>query len=398
MIVHADQAAQATDAPGVSPRTAVADVVRGFNPYLHGARGLFAFMILLFHIVNSRLPTFALLTQGPMLFLLRTLEYGVELFFAVSGIVIVGALSRARGPLIFAIERATRIYPVLWVTVIIVAGIAGMEHVQGRELPSPWVLTENMLGFPPLLPGPLIHPAAWSLSYELCFYGFCALAWTLRRRLGIWAFLLVVPAAAYLLGVHLRAVLMPVGMAVAALLARRPGLSRYAFAPGLGLLAFLVAWGAFCGRYHDDIIDRNVLDLGFGVSSLLVIAAVVSATFAFTGILGGRGVFSRVLRTAPFQFLGGISYSLYLWHPILLAACKHFMYATHIPEKVGSSSQLIFLALTLPPSLAVGWASQQLLEKRVTVWLRRRLEAAIPRHPLARAPETTTRAALEPSS
>ncbi|MHB8286435.1 MAG: hypothetical protein ACYDD1_17425, partial [Caulobacteraceae bacterium] len=79
-----------------------ANVVRSFNPYLHGARGLFASMIVVFHVVNSRLPTYPALSHGWPLFMARSLEHGVELFFGISGIVIFGALERARSPLLFA--------------------------------------------------------------------------------------------------------------------------------------------------------------------------------------------------------------------------------------------------------------------------------------------------------
>ena len=81
-----------------APDAVASDVSHAFNPYLHGARGLFALMIVVFHVVNSGLPTFGLVSHGWPLLAQRSLEFGVELFFGISGIVIFGALQRARGP------------------------------------------------------------------------------------------------------------------------------------------------------------------------------------------------------------------------------------------------------------------------------------------------------------
>ena len=297
----------------------------------------------------------------------------MELFFGISGIVIVGALQRACGPLVFAIERATRIYPVLWASVLVICALAGMTHYEGRGWPDAPTLTANLLALPPLVPGTLIHPAAWSLSYELLFYGFCAVVWQLRRRLGPWAFALAVPVAAALLFFHVRALLMPIGMGAAVLLAHRPRLARWAVAPGLGLLIFLVCWETLCRSHGAELMAIKLADIK-GWDILLLLSASAAALFTFAGILAGRGLFSRALSTAPMQFLGTVSYSLYLWHPIVMSMVKHAMYATHLTTRLGASSQAGFLVLVIPPSLALAWLSQKTLERRVTPWLRRKLE------------------------
>jgi peptidoglycan/LPS O-acetylase OafA/YrhL len=350
-----------------------ANVVRAFNPYLHGARGLFASMIVLFHVVNSRLPTFPALSHGWPLFGVRSLEHGVELFFGISGIVIFGALERARNPLLFATERATRIYPVLWVTILTIVGLSGLTGYEGRGLPSLTVLGANFLALPPLLPGPLIHPAAWSLSYELAFYFFCAVAWALRRRVGWWAAAIIVPAAAILVSLHIRVLLMPVGMGVAFLLARAPKLARASVSPGICLLVFLTTWEAVCQAGGGDLINASLGTLSHGFTPALMLVATLAAILTFAGILEGKGIFCAVLRSRPMQFLGTVSYSLYLWHPILMSIIKHFMYKFSLPAHLGSSSQLVLLILCLPPSLGLAWVSQRVLEKRVTFWLRQRL-------------------------
>lgn len=371
-----------------------ADIVHRFNPYVHGARGLFAFMIVVFHVVNSRLPTAALLAHGWPLFLARSTEHGVELFFGVSGIVIVGALARARSPLVFALERGTRIYPVLWASIGCLVILSELTGFQGRSGPSVPVLVANLLALPPLLPGPLLHPAAWSLSYELAFYGFCALAWALRRRIGRPAVLLIAPLGVVAVGWHVRTFLMPVGMASAALLARRPGLGRRVRAPGVFLLLFLVLWEQVCEGSGGELTLMNALQIRPPLLALSMVAAVF-AGLAFAGVLAGEGILSRLLASTPLQFLGTISYSLYLWHPIVMSMIKHGMYLTTLPNRVGPASQLVFFTLSFPPSVLVAWLSQQLLEKRVTAWLRRRLERLLIGRREAAAPTTAVHPTLE---
>ncbi len=349
------------------------DVSSTFNPYLHGARGLFALMILLYHVVNSRLPTFAALSSGAGLFMGRSLEHGVELFFGISGIVIVGALRRAAGPQTFAIDRATRIYPVLWVAVTALVLMEAATHY-APALPSPLVFLANLLALPPLAPVPLLHPAAWSLSYEMAFYLTCALAWLLWKRAGGWSWLLVAPVCAWLLATHVRACLMPVGMLVAWQAPRLPERARGLFrGPGLGMIGFLVLYELVCRRGGGDLIDTGAGQLTGGLTPWLLLGAMACALYAFAGVLFGYGLFSGLLATPAFQFLGTISYSLYLWHPMVLSVVKSLGGALHLPERLGAASQLVFLAAVLPPSLLLGWLSAQTLEKRATPWLRRRL-------------------------
>lgn len=153
-----------------SPRLhPTANISRGFNPYLHGARGLFAFMIVLFHVINSKLPTLPILSHGLPLMMARSLEHGVELFFGISGIVIVGALQRARGPFVFAIERCTRIYPVLWTSIIVLVILAGLTGYEGRSWPSVGEFLANLLALPPYCRAILFIQQLGLLATNCCF-------------------------------------------------------------------------------------------------------------------------------------------------------------------------------------------------------------------------------------
>ena len=68
----------------------------GFNRYVHGARGLFAVQILVFHLLASDWPVYPVASTGGGRLLMRVCEYGVELFYCISGYVMVQAVARQK--------------------------------------------------------------------------------------------------------------------------------------------------------------------------------------------------------------------------------------------------------------------------------------------------------------
>jgi peptidoglycan/LPS O-acetylase OafA/YrhL len=62
----------------------------------------------------------------------------------------------------------------------------------------------------------------------------------------------------------------------------------------------------------------------------------------------------RLLRWPPVRFLGEVSYSLYLWHFIVMLYCVHLLY--------GKVPLGAILGLTLVVSLAVSWCSWRWIE------------------------------------
>jgi peptidoglycan/LPS O-acetylase OafA/YrhL len=63
---------------------------------------------------------------------------------------------------------------------------------------------------------------------------------------------------------------------------------------------------------------------------------------------------SRVLTSRPIHFLGEISYSLYLWHFIVMLYCVHLLY--------GKAPLGAILCLVLVLSIAVSWCSYHWIE------------------------------------
>jgi len=266
--------------------------------------------------------------------------------------------------------------------------LEALSGYEGRHVPGVLAVVANLLAIPPLGPGPLMHPAAWSLSYEMLFYCLCALAWIGRRRIGCWSILVIGPIVAALLYYHVRAVLMPVGMLVAWLLYSQPRWARWALAPGLSLVAFLASWEYLCQANGADLMRITGLNLLQDGQPIAFVIAIAAASVMFAGVLGGKGMFCWLLGSPPLQFLGTVSYSLYLWHPIFMSMIKHAMYLMHLPARVGPLSQLLFFVLTLPCALVVAAISQKILEQRVTLWLRGILEPDRKRQHLVAPPQT----------
>lgn len=353
-----------------------------FNPHVHGARGLFALGVFLFHVVNSGFATFPALEAGPARFALGTLEYGVELFFCISGFVILGALRRAPGAGAFLRDRAIRIYPVLWASVLAMGALGALAGSRefGRLPPGEILalLPANLLALPGILPIWAYHPAAWSLSYEMAFYALCALAWWLRPRLeqaraaALWS-----AVAAVMLVLYPRAVFFLAGILVAeGVVGRRrlpAGLGWLARHPLPPLLVFLAAWGGVAALGGAQGLAEATLFDWLGDARLpLALLAFAAATLAFQAIVDGRGALGALLVTRPLLWLGTISYSFYLWHLPVMGAARRLMGLLGLAEAAGPWAQAVFLALSLPPALLVAAASQRLLEARLDDRLRGR--------------------------
>lgn len=342
-----------------------------FNPAVHGARGLFSLMVFVFHIVNSGLPSF-LPTRSPVsLYLLDAFKFGVELFFGISGFVILGALARAPSLRSFAWDRATRIYPLLWTTLL---AITAVSLAIGHWMPPlrDWLL--DFLAPPPFFPLAQVNPAAWSLGYEVTFYALCGVCWTLRANGNRSWLPLAVVAGIVGLTLFPRAVLMPAGIVIAAGLVTAPWLKRLAAAPLLALLLFLIGWRLVDLACNGDIMTFTPFDMPVVAWLRLLPLAVASAAcgaLALLGIVEQRGLLSRLLRTAPLQWLGTVSYSFYLWHPVVLGMIKQLLRVSGAVAGAGDASQLLFAVVSLPPALVVAHLSQQQIEVRLTRYLRR---------------------------
>ncbi|ARS26154.1 acyltransferase family protein [Sphingomonas sp. KC8] len=366
------------------PIIAVNSAPTSFNPYVHGARGLFSAMVFVYHVYHSGLPTLPIV-RGSFLetIILDSMKFGVELFFGISGFVIVGALARTASMKAFLWDRIARIYPTLWASLL---AITLMALVAGRPLPPMGDWIANFVTPPPFFDIPMVHPAAWSLGYEMTFYALCAAAWWMRGQGIRWWLWIAGAAGATLMILFPRSILMAAGVMIAAGLARPLWMDRLARYPLPMLLLFLLAWRMIDMAAGGRIRLMSPLHADFGQWIMLLPAILISGIIGGIALLGierGHGAIGRTLRSPAMQWLGTISYSFYLWHPICMAVVKFGLTRGGFIDHLGMWSQAVFFILSLPVALILSHWSQIWLENHATRWLR---GLAAPRRAAAIAP------------
>ena len=244
-------------------------------------------------------------------------NYGVELFFVLSGFLIYGILIRKRpGFMPFMLRRAQRLYPAFVVALIIGIGIDWIRPVpkipHGLSSAVAYIAA-NLAFLPGLFPIEPLFAVNWSLSYEWWFYACCVTVVSVvdlrrvnprNRCLGIAAvgLCLVLLSAAGVPGVPIRGLSFLSGLFLVEVNALRLGHAP----PTLGVLAALLTFILCVGFVLPGWFDAVILACGF--------FTVCSAAFQ------GQHFLARVLSSPGLRALGNASYSFYLVHGFAVVA------------------------------------------------------------------------------
>ena len=240
---------------------------------------------------------------------------GVVVFFATSGFVVPASLTSTRfaGLRRFAISRTFRLFPAFWLS--IVPGACAYYWLWGKS----FSLHDLLLNFT-MIPEALgAQPALglyWTLTTELVFYALCAalfVANLLHRPVALvvlsvvagWFFKHYHADPAGLWGVHLSVMLF--GALCRHYVESAPGSSArtmlglwvLAYATGWAMLPFSGVWGMQPGVWEGD-------------------AFTTLRTYATGVVVFTLGVTWLQIRWRPAAWVGRISYSLYLFHPVVL--------------------------------------------------------------------------------
>jgi peptidoglycan/LPS O-acetylase OafA/YrhL len=279
---------------------------------LDSLRGLAAMAVVLFHYTTGYQKFFGSSASAP-LFYLPSGCFGVQLFFCISGFVILRTLERTSDIKSFAISRFARLYPAYFVCALITLATIALSHVHLSDLNAEAIaINATMLAL--LTGAPRIDPSYWTLTYEVLFYAAAALIW-FRLRPGrrvelpclIW---LACSLIGHLVdGIHRHsrlAVLMNID---------------YANLFVLGMMLHYLSKGSrsrltlptFCAALLLSLFPP--VDSGAGVSLFRVKFTFMIAVFCALIWLAADDR-RRFLHFRPLVFLGEISYSLYLIHQI----------------------------------------------------------------------------------
>ena len=387
------------------------EVRREWFPGLAAVRALGASCVVGTHVAFYTGRTL----RGPFAGSLGRLDLGVALFFVLTGFLLfrpyaAAALTGRSYPATgrYLRHRALRILPAYWLVVLVCTVLLpplGASSTLSNLLHHLTLTQVYGLG--------IQHTGltqAWSLCVEVSFYlvlpllarvvlvrGGTRTAWVLLGVLGVasaawgpylnatnvvdvriagqWlpSFLdwFVAGMALALAQVHLAHRDVPIGSPLRRLedLARSPGTCWAAAAA-----VFAVATSAIAG----PSTIRAVVDAPTSSSVLLknVLYLAVALLVVLPLVLGPQdeGLARRVLASAPLQWLGEISYGIFLWHLAVLEGLLRLL-----DQPLFTGSWVTTFALTWCLTIPVAWASYRLVERPLMSWRRRPVAIPSPR-------------------
>lgn len=267
-------------------------------------RGIAALSVALFHYTSRYVVEFHPL--GAPSFVFAYGNYGVSLFFIISGFVIFMTLERTRSGIDFVVSRFSRLFPAYWAAIALSFGATRTFGLPGFEVSVAQALG-NALMFHGLLGVPHVDGVYWSLEVELLFYiGMLALwakAGLNRVHWMLWALL----ALRLVWQTVDRGFEGPLPWTLSRLL-----ILRYLPWFALGISIYQLTLGAGRGD------ARSAWLTVVAALACFVFAGYFRVTFFAVGLFAlvwaaaaGR---ARWLRNPVLGFLGTISYPLYLLH------------------------------------------------------------------------------------
>lgn len=308
---------------------------------------------------------------------------GVDLFFLLSGFLIYRtALRPALNLGAFWWRRAERIYPAFLAVFAVYLVLGGLHLAPVRLSNDPsraaGTILANLLFLPGMFDLPAIIGAAWSLSYEWCFYLVLPLAvlalrfyrWNRTGRVAFLALLCagyealclfasgIFPAYVNFESTHVRLIMFGAGMIVYELL--ESARFRAFFRDGMQKLCIALAGASGIALLVRIALTPNEQTIDGVWSSA---AATIQAIPTFVGftclalvVLRDDGPLAHLFDLPWLRRTGNISYSFYLVHSIPL----HFvsLVLAHAPARASALALYIgafplALALTLAVSAAL---------------------------------------------
>jgi peptidoglycan/LPS O-acetylase OafA/YrhL len=292
-------------------------------PSLDGLRAISIFLVLLGHLKG---------TQGFAEFNSGVGDYahlGVVVFFVISGFLITRLLLSEHAKnghislKLFYARRALRLLPASYafIACIFLLWLAGIVHLEARDL---WHAVTYTVNYLPGRNWEIGH--LWSLSVEEQFYLLWPFAFLmLGSRRATW-----VAVAVILLGPIARSAdrLLLVGtpyhdlemfpmvadsLAMGCLLAKVSGwlekqkwyLKLFRPACSIGLLALVLLTNRYMGYTVVSVFGTSVINIGIAI-------------LIHRSVYCSRDWIGQILNWKPIAFVGGLSYSLYLWQQLFL--------------------------------------------------------------------------------
>jgi peptidoglycan/LPS O-acetylase OafA/YrhL len=273
-------------------------------------------LVVLFHLHEAVSRTATDWLWYPIDWIARNGDKGVDIFFVISGFVIAMSVSKGAGTVgyfgRFILRRSIRLDPPYWSAIFLELALLHLTlrflpgHPvvlpTGAQLLSHFFYLQDLLGYGNIV---LVF---WTLCYEIQFYGFFVGLIVLRHHLPVvlqssrWTALFA--GGLFLLSVWIRFIYpgsTPHGLFIDRWYQFFIGTLTYFAISDPGRLKVLcLAWAALA-----------VIVVSTSASLLHLLPTVVSAGLV---VAASDVRWGRLLSARPLQFLGAISYSLYLYH------------------------------------------------------------------------------------
>jgi len=322
---------------------------------LDALRGLAAAAVMVYHFTGHYGRNIGHLDRP--LFTLPFGSYGVQLFFMISGFVIFMTLEKTRTAMDFVASRFSRLYPAYWASIAITSLFVYTIGMPDQRLPLS-DLAANITMIQSLLHYQHLDGSYWTLQIELLFYSqmmFWFAFGQLQRMtwiIAIWLSLSITYEVLSTLGVHVSWTLGQV-----LILEHIPFFS-------LGILFYrLHKERGAQGRRENHLLIAASIGVIASTQPVAYLTVALLCTGVFYLFIHSR---LRWLQSAPFTFLGAISYSLYLLHQVIgFDIIWHLEHDAH-----WSSTAAIFVAMAVTVGLAT--MVTYLVERPAMRWIRER--------------------------
>ncbi|WP_344692853.1 acyltransferase [Sphingomonas cynarae] len=342
-------------------------------------RGIAALWVVLFHAnEGGHIPSLRQALPDPIgSFIFDAGHFGVAIFFALSGFVISYGLDRSSATLgffgTFILRRSIRLDPPYWASMILAVAliaISGLVKHENFTLPDTSSVLSHLFYLQVILDKPEINSVYWTLTYEVQFYLFFVGAIVARF------YLRHIFNTPLYIAIDIALFLCAISSALGFFKNVHPGL-------------FFPLWSSFyigVLAHTATLSKRKILAfIALFVAMLFngefSIVSAFTATFLLIAMTSGWAKSGMNWRWL--QFLGGISYSLYLVHNPVTGAVSFVL--NKIPLH-GTIIDLLKLVMIVISSVIAAYIFWFVIEKKThdvarsitatgspTSWLKRKM-------------------------
>ena len=290
---------------------------------------------------------------------------GVVVFFAISGFVIPSSLSgnRLEGARSFLIKRFFRMYPLYWLSIPF--GLITSWYLWGKEISVESILW-NFTMLQEAAGHPSIQGLYWTLQTELVFYGLCLALFLAGGLRSVWV--LSGLACVFTLAQFGPLILGAVGV-------RSPSITIPSLATmciNLGVMFWGALFRSWIERRSSPTITRFAVFSYIAVWIVFLAYAIkvysindayfkLIAPYTIGVLLFTLLATARTVTSAWLVWLGTISYSIYLFHPVVMYSISRVVQVSNVEWMQGWTTGS-YMLLTVVLTIAISAITHRYLE------------------------------------